>query len=93
MPRRAFFRISFFCFTLVVFLYVCCIGIKNVFRYNTYKSAHVLKENELEAVRQKNTQLKQDLLDMESEHYWELQVKERLGWVKSGEVEYRILSQ
>lgn len=91
MAFRPLVRLVFFGFTVVVLLYVCCIGIKNVFRYNSFKLTQAHTQAVLDRVQLRNSRLKQQMQAMEADHYWELTIKERLGWVKQGEIDYRIL--
>ncbi len=72
-------------------MYVIYIGVINLFRYNSFKMEYQKKMVTYNEALQKNRDYKLALAGMKTQDYWELQAKERLGYVKSGEVLYRIV--
>ena len=84
-------NISFFFVTLVLVVYVCCIGIKNIFRYNKFKLEAQENERVLKHLTFQQDAYNKKLLSIENEGTWELLAKTRLGYVKKGEVVYRFL--
>ena len=81
-------NILLFAVTIVVFIYICSIGMRNLFRYNKYQRSYEDTVTELNSEQEKYQAFKQTLADMKSLDYWELQGKERLGFVNKGEVVY-----
>ena len=77
--------------TIALFCYVCTIGIKNFFRYNAFKAEY----NSLLTSLEKETRLKEYyenyLVNMQKTEFWELVAKKHLGFIKKGEVVYKLI--
>ena len=81
------------CFLVVVFAYVSSIGLRNLFRYNSFKLELEQKLVEQELLQQEHDYYLQSLALMDSDRYWELQAKKMLGYVKNGEHIYKYYKQ
>ncbi len=66
------------------------IDMANLFRYKSFKHEYDEKVTTYNEALQKNQQYREALEGMQTQDYWELQAKSRLGYVKPGEVMYRI---
>lgn len=86
-----FFNIALFVVSVLLFIYVCSIGIRNYFRYNGFKLEQLALQEELIKERRRNLDYKHQLLAMEKPEYWELQAKNKLGFVKKGEKVFKIV--
>ena len=78
-------------FISIMFIYTCCIVIKNIFRYNIFRLDHGNLENQLEKQRRVNKQYKKEILELDNETYLELSAKKKLHLVKSGEKVYKFI--
>jgi cell division protein FtsB len=87
---KPFQNILLFGVTIVIFVYICSIGMRNIFRYNKFKRSYDETVFELNIEQKKYQKFKQILADMKSLDYWELQGKKRLGFVKNDEIVYVI---
>jgi len=76
--------------TIVLLFYVCSIGIHNVFRYNAFKFEYLdaLAKYESEVKKKEWYEFQINAQDRES--YWEEKAKMELGYVKNGEVVYKV---
>jgi len=90
MKRQLLHTVGFL-FTCFLFLYVFAIGIKNFFRYNGFKNEQQRLYEQLDKSTVQNQTYKQELLKMESESYWELKARRRLGLVKKDEHVYKFV--
>lgn len=72
----------------IIFIYVCGIGVKNLFRYNMFLSEFKELEKSFYETQVLNQQLKQKLLQIEDVSFLEMQVKKKLGYVHNGEIVY-----
>ena len=80
-----------FGFSLIIFIYICCIGIKNVFRYNKFNAEHKMLINELDQQKKLNDQYQKEMLALKDKSYLELIVKQKLFLVKPGEKMYKFI--
>ena len=74
-------------------VYVCCIGIKNIFRYNKFKLEAEQSRLQLEKLTLQRELYQKELQSMQDDQYWEFLAKKRLGYVKPGEIVYKIVPQ
>ncbi len=72
----------------IIFIYVCGIGVKNLFRYNMFLSEYKELEKSFYETQVLNQQLKQRLLQIEDVSFLEMQIKKKLGYVHDGEIVY-----
>ena len=81
----------FFVLSLLLFLYVCGISVKNIFRYNTFKMEH----RELSAVvnkeRRTHERLQIQILRLGTSDFWEIEARQRLGMTRPGEKIYQFV--
>ncbi|MFC1751856.1 septum formation initiator family protein [Thermoproteota archaeon] len=84
------FNTIFFFITVGLCIYICCIGIKNVFRYNKFQLEYHALAKELEVEKQKNLAYIKTLAAMKHPDYWEILAKKRFGYVKKGEVMFLV---
>lgn len=75
------------------FLYICGIGIKSVFRYNAFHRERAMLQEELRNVSKQNNYYKALLSRRNNPEFWELQAKQRLGYVKPGEQVYKVVQE
>ena len=85
------FRAAGALLSIIVFVYICCIGIKNVFRYNGLKQHYAALKIETTKSEQFNQKLKHNLAAMENPSYWELDAKQRLGYVYKHEEMIKVI--
>jgi len=85
-----FQNIIFFSISLILLTYTFFIGLKNVFRYNKLRVQHekTLNRYQLELAKKEN--FEKQLEQMKQNTYWELQAKQKLSYVKPGEVVYKL---
>ena len=91
MKKRAISAIDivFSSLIIIVLVYFFYIGINNIFRYNIYKVEYRnLLKTYTEELKQ-NQQFRQILADLNSDEFWELEARKRLGFVKEDEWVYR----
>ena len=78
-------------FSVGLFLYLSGIGLKNIFRYNTFKLEYAQLLEKVEEERHRNITYKSDLSRLKMHAFWEEQAKVKLGFTKKGEVVYQFL--
>ncbi len=78
---------------VLFFLYICGIGIKSVFRYNSFHREHAELQREFLAVSKQNTYYKALLSRRNNPEFWELHAKQRLGYVAPGEQVYKVVQE
>jgi cell division protein FtsB len=83
----------FFGLACFFFVYTASIGIKSVFRYNSFKLDFQKNKARYEAVLARNAQLKLDVQKLCDNEYWEMQARQRFGYVKKGEIVYRFIER
>ncbi len=76
--------------TGLLLLYICYIGLKNIFRYNAFMLEYRHLNTQVEEETQRNLMLKRQLSKMNDADYWEVQAKQKLGLICEGEVVYRL---
>jgi len=81
-------RFLFFSATALIFVYICSIGIRNVFRYNNFKQAYEQTASDLKYEQELHQLYKQEISEMNSQEYWELKARDRLGFIKKNEKVY-----
>jgi cell division protein FtsB len=81
----------FLLLSLALFLYVSGIGLKNIFRYNTFKLEHKALLAEVEQERRKQLLYQSKLARIRQISFWEEEAKLKLGLVKQGEVVYQFI--
>jgi len=86
--KKQLTHLSFFVLTGIIFFSVTYIGIKNIFRYNSFKSEFQRLQNELETEKQiqKTNFYLQNAI--KSPDYWELQAKQQLHFARPEEIIY-----
>lgn len=89
--KYRFSRALPFIITLIILVYICSIGIKNIFRYNKFKLEYRLLNAQLTKEKQRNIQLKQRLTMLKKPFFWEMIAKQKLGYIKKGETVYKII--
>mgnify|MGYP003330267889 CR=1 FL=1 len=87
---RPFKSLLLFAVSIILFVYVCGIGVKNVFRYNKLRLDYARNLTALENEKQLNRKYKNQLTRMKSPRYWELAAKRDLGYVRKGEQVYKL---
>ena len=86
---RSTFNI-FLCGILVVGLvYSTCIGLRNVFRYNTFKKEVVMKQSALAELHYTNQYYKRLVSSIKSDSFWIVEAKQKLGYSQKGEIVYK----
>ncbi|MBG90949.1 MAG: hypothetical protein CL521_03935 [Actinobacteria bacterium] len=90
---KSFRHTVLFLVLLGVLLNVLCIGIRNVFRYNKFRSEYDQSVRQLQVASKLNQQYKRQLLQFQDNSYWELEAKRRLNYVKPGEAVYIFINQ
>ena len=75
--------------SFISLIYICCIGIKNVFRYNRFSAVHKSLLSQMENQQQLNYQYKKEILALKNERYLELIAKEKLQLILPGEKVYK----
>ena len=82
---------AFFVLTVFLFLYVCYIGIENIFRYNGFKIECQAVEDQFK----REQQLKQFHMAMvrsvNDPEFWEMEAKSKLGMILPGEQVFRVI--
>ena len=86
VKKKKIINFLFLFFTVFLLIYTLSIGIRNYFRYNAYVKELSLDLDMLNLLRQKNLFYKRELIKMESDDYWELQVKKQFPYLSQGEV-------
>lgn len=76
--------------TMILLFYVCSIGIRNVFRYNAFKFEYLDALNHYENEQKKKEWYEFQISAQSKESYWEEKAKVELGYVKNGEVVYKL---
>lgn len=91
MAARPLAHGIFFFLSIATFVYMCAIGINNIFRYNAFYSEYDALNRSLLTETRINQSYKRQLSQLDSPELWEFQAKLRLGYVKGGEVVYKII--
>ena len=78
-----------FLVTAIVLSYFFYIGIKNVFRYNVFRIEYQNLLNTHSKERHDNQTYRHMITNMESDHFWDLEARLKLGFVKENEQIYR----
>jgi hypothetical protein len=90
LPRNSsILQVILFSFLLIVFLYVDYLGLRNLFRYNSYKKELFNKRKQLDEIMVINQNYKHKLLDMQTDEYWILEIKKNLGFIQKDEIVYK----
>ena len=82
-------RVGLLVLTFLLLVYVCSIGIRNIFRYNTFRLDYLSAVSVLEYEKKRQQQFQQQLKQMEHNHYWELRAKQ-LGFRSKNEYVYKL---
>lgn len=82
---------AFFALSIILFLYMCAIGINNIFRYNAFRTEFEEQRRLLLLETHTNQVYKHQLSRVEDPGFWELEAKTRLGYVNPGEVVYKVI--
>ncbi len=91
MANKAFLSRFFLLGTTgILLVYVSCIGIRNIFRYNRFKIDHDHAIEQLDFARKKNEHLHRQLKQLDDKAYWRLKAKE-IGFIAKGDVVYKVL--
>lgn len=88
--KKKVVTISFLGMTVLLFVYVCYIGVKNILLYNAFKAEYKTALVQYEEEVHLNNRYKESMQEMQGPDYWELQAKQQLGYVKKGEVVYKL---
>ncbi|NDC82074.1 septum formation initiator family protein [bacterium] len=89
--KRRWVNQIFFTVTACLFFYICGIGINNIFRYNAFRRELDEQERILLLENHANQLYKRQLSQLDTPGFWELQAKNRLGYVNPGEVVYKVI--
>lgn len=89
--KRGWGNRLFFVITISLFVYICGIGINNIFRYNAFRSELAEQQRVLMLENRSNQLYKRQLSQLEAPGFWEYQAKIRLGYVLPGEVVYKVI--
>lgn len=84
MPSSLLFR-CFVGLTIFLLIYSASIGIRNVFRYNTFKIENATLEKRMQKEHKRFRQYQYEVQAMNNDDYWEQLAKKRLGLVKPNE--------
>jgi len=76
-------------FTAIAFVYVCVIGIENIFRYNDFKTRLAIATTSLEKEKLKAKTLNETTVESRSPLFWEELARTQLGFTKPDEVVYK----
>ena len=82
-------KVGLLLLTFLLLVYVCSIGIRNVFRYNTFRLDYLEAVSVLKYEQQRNQQFYHQLEQMEHTNYWELRAKQ-LGYRSKNEIVYKL---
>lgn len=80
-------------FTVGLMVYVSCIGIRNIFRYNRFKINYEVSAQALNTQLRLNSEYKQRLASMSHYSFWELEAKKQLGLINKNEILYQMLGE
>ena len=69
---------------------MCSIGIRNVFRYNAFKFEYLDALSKYDSELKKKEWFEFQISAQDRESYWEEKAKMELGYVKNGEVVYKV---
>ena len=88
-----FFSKRFVCVFIgaILIVYVFCIGIKNIFRYNRYRVEYNSLMDEYRFETLKHDDYRQKVEEMKTTPFWEFHARKRLNYVYSGEVVYNFI--
>lgn len=75
---------------LLVLGYSMWIGLKNIFRYNAYVTEYNQLRRDMMNENRMNDRSKRWLSLLQSPSFWEMAAKTKLGYVKEGEVVYKV---
>lgn len=70
---------------------MCGIGINNIFRYNAFRKEYEDKRRLLLVETKINQGYKYQLSRLDGFDFWEVEAKTRLGYVKPGEIVYKVI--
>ncbi len=82
---------AIFSVSILILIYMCAIGINNIFRYNAFYSEYDALNRTLLTETRINQSYKRQLSQLDNPELWEFQAKLRLGYVKDGEVVYKLI--
>jgi cell division protein FtsB len=89
--RQKWTHSFFFGASILLLVYICAIGINNIFRYNAFYSEYDALKLTLLTETRVNETYKRQLSQLDNAALWELEAKTKLGYVKEGEVIYKII--
>ena len=75
---------------MLLLFYVCSIGIRNTFRYNAFKFEYLDARDRYDAEIKKKEWFDFQINAQDRESYWEEKAKTELGYVKDGEIVYKL---
>lgn len=77
--------------TLFLFIYICCIGIKNVFRYNVLSREYKVMSNKLIKQQKIYQLLSREVSLSKVSSHWHFLAKKELGYIHPNESVYFVL--
>ncbi len=83
------FRVFIVCGTLFVFVYASSIGLRNLFRYNTFKREVQAKQMQLDELEFLHQEYSYALEAIQTDDYWIVEAKKNLGYSQVGEIVYK----
>ena len=83
-------NLLFFILSVILLTYTFFIGIKNIFRYNKLKVQYEKVVMKYQTELQKKEEYKIQIDQMKFQDFWELQAKQKLGYVKQKEIVYKL---
>jgi len=83
-------NLLFFILSVILLTYTFFIGIKNIFRYNKLKVQYEKVVMKYQTELQKKEEYKVQIDQMKFQDFWELQAKQKLGYVKQKEIVYKL---
>ena len=77
---------------LIFFVYSSGISLRNLLRYNMFKQELIESEMSLNEQEEINRRYNEEIVLMETDDYWMLEAKKKLGYIQAGEYIYKFYS-
>ncbi len=84
-------NVFFFTLSVLLLTYTIFIGIKNIFRYNKLRVQYDRTVSRYHIELEKKERYKTEIAQMQSQDFWELQAKQKLGYIKTKEVVFKLV--
>ncbi|MFC1770597.1 septum formation initiator family protein [Candidatus Margulisiibacteriota bacterium] len=89
--KNKLFSYFFLIFSILLLFYISSIGIKNIFRYNSFNKDYLSLSSNLKKETSTNKLLNQNMKALNDIDFWEVSAKKRLGFIKKGEAVYKFI--